>query len=348
MQKLMWAVVALMMVVAIVGSIFLLKVPDSGTGRIGGTGENPIPANGKQTYRLEVDGVMREFIVYRPTNVAVEQTLPLVVMFHGSNGSGSLMFRESGWVKMADAEGIMVAFPTGLKYHVFADDKVKHGQVVQNVAEHKTQWNTEDFAQKLDPAYPDQVLQDDVAFTRALVSFVKDNYATDTSRVYASGFSNGGAFAGELAVNAPDLFAAIALTSSGHLSDETVASRQAGEIDNFVPRPVMIMLGADDQKLTHGAGVDAFATDESAVQDGGVLKERMVRGWLGFEGLADEYTFDTAYNTAHFTYSTSLLGATNEFQFFIVPRMQHQYPNGNNFRFAVVDIFWPFFEQHSL
>ncbi|MDQ5951972.1 MAG: polyhydroxybutyrate depolymerase [Patescibacteria group bacterium] len=350
MKALLWSLVSLAAIGTIAVSLFVLRPFGGDTqGNGGGTPkENPVASSGKQTFHIEEDGVQREFIVYRPENLSVDEEVPVVYMFHGSGQSGEIFYKDSGWVDQADAGGFMVVFPTALKYHVFSEEKVVKGQVKNDVAVYQSKWNSYELASLLDPKYPGQELADDMDFTRDMVAFVNDNYATDTSRIYATGFSNGASFTSRLAVEATDIFAAFAPTSAGRIIDGVLAAVAEDDGESFTPRPVIQVIGSLDPKLTHAAEVEEFTTDESANTDGDAIKESYISGWIALEGLEDSYTYESISGSGHFTYADSTTGADNEYQLYVIDGMKHVYPNGENFRFDVTDVYWDFFKQYSL
>lgn len=64
------------------------------------------------------------------------------------------------------------------------------------------------------PRYAATSRGQDVAFTRAIINQVKTHYNVDSRKVYATGLSNGGGMALNLACQAPDLVAAVAVVST--------------------------------------------------------------------------------------------------------------------------------------
>lgn len=64
--------------------------------------------------------------------------------------------------------------------------------------------------------------EDDVGFVEALVEKIGADHKIDSSRIYATGISNGGDMSYRLAAELPDLFAAIAPVSGG-MSDDWMA-----------------------------------------------------------------------------------------------------------------------------
>ena len=347
MNKLVWVLLALVIAGVVVGSVLLMRMPEPAADVVLDPADNPVAASGKQTYSLAVDGSNRQFIVYRPETLEAEAEVPVVFMFHGSGQSGEQFYKDSGWVDKADEEGFMVVFPTALKYHVFSDEKIVNGKLKTDVATYQTKWNSYELPGLFDPAFPPQTAADDLAFTDAMLTFLDENYAVDNERIYATGFSNGAQFTMRLAVERSDVFAAFAPTSGGRIPDEVIAKIEAAS-QKPSPRPVVQVVGANDAKANYASGVDVFTTDESAANDGDPIKDNYITNYLVLEQLEDEYVYEELMNSAHFTYAESTAGADNEYQLYVVGNMGHIYPNENNFRVDITDIFWPFFEQYSL
>ena len=131
---------------------------------------------------LVVGELERTFGLYIPHTLA--DTPALVLAFHGSDGDATQP-RIFGFEQIADSEGFILAYPNGFEGHW--NDCRKGGSYSAN---------TQDV--------------DDVAFMRRLVAYLADRYGVDTTRVFATGWSNGGQFVYRLALECPDLVAAVA------------------------------------------------------------------------------------------------------------------------------------------
>jgi len=356
MNKLAWVMLALIGAIIVVGSWLLLKMPErqADVGEVGTPLNNPEAATGGQVYHLDVDGARREFIVYRPDNVSVTEELPVVFMFHGGGQNGGMFYRESSWTDKADEEGLMVVFPTALKYHVYSDTKVQNGKVLNDVAEYATRWSGARIETQLDPEYPDQVVHDDFEFVQAMVDFVDENYAVDTDRFYATGFSNGGGFVNSLMMSATDTFAAFASNASGGLTVDDLGTEVDYNPEGFVPRPSITLIGSLDPKLVYassvmlGEEITEFSTDESAADEGNAVRVRYIDPYLEIMGLTDSYTYEQNGPVSHFTFEDASVGTAAEFNLYVVDGMKHIYPNGENFPLVAAELYWPFFEQYSL
>ncbi len=301
-------------------------------------------APGKRTVNLRVEGVAREVIVYRPANLPANQPVPVVFAFHGTGGLGEVAYDNFGWKEKADEEGFMAVFPSALRYHIFDETLVKNGQVLHDVQRHTTKWNFFGLDKLLDPAYPNQHLYDDVRFVQASIALLKQHYAVDAERFYVTGFSNGGQFAQRLLVQMSDVFAAFALCSIGRGFDrESVTHANDYTSAPFQPRAVMQMIGELDPKLNYAAQVEAFPLDESAAAPGTWTNDYVMQPFVTLLGLSPEYTYKRTARASVFHYGGS--GAAT-YDFVIVEGMRHIYPNGENFSFQAVDVFWPFMKQH--
>ena len=304
----------------------------------------PTEEAGKRTVYLNVEGLAREVIFYRPPTLSANQVVPVVFAFHGTGGSGEVSYDNFGWKEKADQEGVMVVFPSALRYRIFEETLVKNGQVLHNVHSNTTKWNMFDFNELLDPAYPNQYVYDDVKFVQAILAVLKQYYAVDASRFYVTGFSNGGAFIQRLLVQMSDVFAAYAICSSGRSFDQEDTT-QTNVYTNapFQPRPVIQMIGEIDPKLTYAAKVEAFPLDETAAT-AGTATNFIMQGFVQLLGLPSTYEYRRTTRASTFHYGGR--GALS-YDFIVVEGMQHIYPNGENFNFAAVDLFWPFLKQYS-
>lgn len=286
----------------------------------------------KSIETLKMDGRERSFIVYEPKGVRSTDKLPVVIMFHGSGGDGEKFYNMSGWKEKADRTQIVTVFPSSAQYSCV----IKDGKPKRDVKK----WNEDKT--ELCPGAPD-VIADDVKFVRRLVGIVQTKYPTDPKRFYATGFSNGGNFTAKLAMDAPDLFAAIA-ASAGRLQDTT---RVPSEIIPFY--------------LTVGTHNDVERTNGPLPMSSAVLSnpevEALITTMLDKMRLSPEYSFGQGaysgggevsfaiYNQNRSSQSLRL--HPPEFRFLVVKGLTHEYANGKNNPAVYADIFWEFFERFA-
>lgn len=167
-------------------------------------------------HTLEIDGLERQFAVYRPDRPI--ESAAAVIILHGSRGSGERIRRASGYGfdALADRHGFVVVYPEGYEHH----------------------WNDCRAA----AAYRAKALNiDDVAFMRDLVSFIAAKYAVDRGTVFVVGLSNGGQMAYRLALEAPDLVRGVAAIAANLPTQRNLSCAPSG-----TAVPVMIVNGTAD------------------------------------------------------------------------------------------------------
>jgi polyhydroxybutyrate depolymerase len=137
--------------------------------------------NGTSLHTINVGGRDRVYRLYKPAGLPA--SAPLVVMLHGYSGSAVQAERDYKWDELADSAKFVVAYPNGI-------DRA---------------WNVNGGGCCGPPARQGV---DDVAFITAAVADIGKNIGIASSRVYASGISNGGIMSYTLACNT-GVFAAI-------------------------------------------------------------------------------------------------------------------------------------------
>ena len=118
--------------------------------------------------------------------------MPLVILLHGSNGSGVDILRNSHLAETADRHGFIVAAPNGAI------------TVARGYA-----WNIPGVP-TVSGTLPAKDARDDVAYLTGLVRRLVATGCVDDKRVYATGLSGGGRMASWLGCVVPRRFAAIA------------------------------------------------------------------------------------------------------------------------------------------
>lgn len=131
------------------------------------------------------------FWLYLPQNVpeeAIAQGLPLIVMLHGCHQTATQFAQGTRMNQWAERKGYAVLYPQ---------------QLVSNQSQRCWKWY-------------DRATQEgggDVPTIVAMIDKVAGAYAIDRSRVYVAGISAGAGMANILALNHPQLFAAVGLHS---------------------------------------------------------------------------------------------------------------------------------------
>ncbi len=171
-----------------------------------------------------------------------EGTVPMVLNLHWTSGTPEEQVSANGWLEVAQAEGFIMIAPFYGSY----DSVYRH---------------TDYFA---------EIVRD--AFTRYPV--------IDPSRVYVTGFSNGGAAAVALTDQYPELFAAIAPERW------MVGMRDWQKKGHDYDMPFQIIQGSNEYTYATASGAMAIMTDEQEALPDLMLFNEMV-----------DATFEPDYDT---------------------------------------------------
>ena len=139
---------------------------------------------------LLVNGVARDYWLHIPRGFAPSVPAPLLLAFHGHGATAVSFEHFSRLSLLADQRGFIVAYPQGA---VGADGRPG--------------WNT---YRHVDPS------TDDIGFVDALITHLQATVCVDPSRIYATGFSNGGGFVDVLACDLSTRIAAFAPVSGDY------------------------------------------------------------------------------------------------------------------------------------
>lgn len=150
----------------------------------------PIPPGTTANQSLFSGGLLRLYRLHIPSGYLPTSSIPLVLDFHGHGGSAKSQERLTGFSELADREDFLVVYPEGT---VGPDGK--------------TGWGT-------GPAKDPTV--NDVHFVSDLLTRLQATLCIDPQRIYATGFSNGGAMAAMLACIMASRIAAFAPVSGSY------------------------------------------------------------------------------------------------------------------------------------
>ena len=164
-------------------------------------------------------GVKRTYLLHVPARYDASKPTPLVLSFHGAGLWGVAQRDMSGWDAVADDEGFIVAYPSGLGsrgirvWHVNAADRSSA----------------------------------DNAFVSDLIDTLRARYNIDTTRIYANGLSNGGGMSFGLSCALSDRIAAVGLVGSA----QTEPWRSCRDT---TPVPMIDFHGTDDRFASYHGG----------------------------------------------------------------------------------------------
>ncbi|MBX3285224.1 MAG: prolyl oligopeptidase family serine peptidase [Actinobacteria bacterium] len=179
-----------------------------------GCGRSTVTAGTEQKQDLPESG--RWYLLTTPPEHDGETPLPLVIDYHGLSEGAEIHATFSQFGAYAAEHGFVVVQPNGT------------GEPVG--------WNV-----GLDPE-----TNPDLVFTQDLLSQLETDLCIDTSRIYATGLSNGAMMSSTLACTMADRFAAVAPVAGIMRADGCDPSR---------PVPVLTMHGTDDPILYFNGGV---------------------------------------------------------------------------------------------
>ena len=269
---------------------------------------------------LRVGTRERSYEIDVPARRERAQPLPVVIVFHGGGGSGDSVRRQSRMSARGEAEGFVAVYPQG------------SGGIAGKL---KT-WNAGTCC-----GYAMQQRIDEIAFVAALLDDLSASVAIDRARVYATGISNGGMMAYEVACALADRIAAIAVVAGEMTAlDRCRPSR---------PVPVLVIHGSDDRNLPVDGGIGAKAF---AVHDVRSVAAA-IDFWRRRDGCSDNTRSQVEGPVRRTSYSSCSGGS--EVELVMIEGGGHSWPGGDRLaRFldppatavdATAEI-WRFFARH--
>ena len=279
----------------------------------------------KERRTLTVDGAQRWYLVTVPPEAT--DPAPLVLDFHGLSEGAEFHSRTSGYSELAAEEGFVVAFPHGSRA--------------------LASWS-------VDPAGSNA----DTRFIDDLVAQLGDDLCIDTSRIYATGLSNGAVLSSVLGCTRAGAFAAVAPVAGVSFPDPC---------DPGVPVPLITFHGTADPILMYNGGVGGVLpellsgkpitpTTLPAPDLDGAGFPAAAAAWATANGCG-EFTDERVSETiVHRVWDCPRLGET---EFWIVLGGGHTWPGSDGLIGGFSQIFgsttmeidatrlsWEFFERH--
>ncbi len=307
---------------------------------------DPVPSSGCGTSTVgaidEVERTVPEtgrwFLLTTPEEHDGETPLPLVLDYHGLSEGAEIHSMMSAFGDHARDEGFVVVFPHGT------------GEPVH--------WDTA----------LDRTGNPDMAYTDAVLDLLERDLCIDTSRVYATGLSNGAFMSSALACTMPDRIAAIAPVAGVQHPEGCEAER---------PVPVLAYHGTEDPILLFNGGVrtgrlGSILDGQPAGETGAVVEEEPLpeadldgegypaaaAGWAEANGCDDAPTDEERTETVISRTWDCPSGAAVRFE--ILEGGGHSWP-GSEFSEAVGDVvgatdmtidataeIWAFFQRFAL
>ena len=308
------------------------KTPRPGQPKVTPTPTPGIPTTGNYTFALQVDELERRYIVHVPPRYDGKTPVPLVIVLHGGGTSPRTAMSETGWMTKADLAAFLVVFPEAM-----TPDPKRPSDFFGNPAK----WN--DGSTSLPPALRDV---DDVGFISALLDEMITQYSIDETRVFVSGFSNGGSMALRLGVELSDRIAAVAAVA-GYLF------RPKNPKLEF-PVSMIYFVGTDDPLVPLNGG--------EVRMPGGRFEKRppaadAAEQWANVLGCRRQpLASQVKEGVQLLTYGPGMDGT--EVAFYTIEGLGHTWPGGKRFlperivgktsnRIKATDVIWNFFRTHA-
>ena len=203
---------------------------------------------GNYLKKIEAGGRLREYRLHLPSGYDDTRRLPLLLAFHGSGATGSVLERETSLDDVADSLGFIVVYPDGLY----------------------RSWNIGECCRYAFAAHVD-----DVAFVSSLLDHLEANLSVDPARVFAAGYSDGGTLSFLLACSLSKRITAIAAVSAT-LFDPLPACNISR------PIPVLIVHGTADTNIPYNG--QPGATADAHTQHRKLSAHDVVQFWVSRDG----------------------------------------------------------------
>jgi len=269
---------------------------------------------------VRVGASERSYEIDVPAHRERAQALPVVIVFHGGGGAADSVRRQSRMSARGEADGFIAVYPQGSG----------------GIAGRLKTWNAGTCC---GPAMQQRI--DEMAFVAALLDDLPAAVAIDRARVYATGISNGGMMAYEVACAFADRIAAIAVVAGEMTALERCRPSR--------PVPVLVIHGSDDRNLPVDGGVGAKAF---AVHDVRSVAAA-VEFWRRHDGCADYARSEVDGTVRRTRYASCRSGS--EVELVMIEGGGHSWPGGDRLaRFldppsqaldATGEI-WRFFARH--
>jgi polyhydroxybutyrate depolymerase len=283
---------------------------------------------------ITADGRARSYVIHIPAGYTASRTYPLLLAFHGGYGSGAEMETFTGFDAKADAQGFIAVYPDSVSSH----------------------WND---GRGNTPAELEGV--NDVSFIQQLIANLESQLPIDTTRIYATGISNGGMFTQLLGCELSNVLAAIG-TDVGPIAAKVARQCHPGTI------AVVGIQGAADPLVPIGGGVvkssrllGSGGTVQSAAATMG-LWAKVDRCERAPAAISVPPTVGDGTSVVEYTYAGCTAGA--DVVYYVVQGMGHVWPpkagTGGALSFITrlitgptsgninaTDVMWDFFSRHA-
>ncbi|MDX1958077.1 MAG: PHB depolymerase family esterase [Leptospiraceae bacterium] len=264
--------------------------------------------------KININNRIRNYRIYIPENLGTKQN-KLVFVFHGGMGTAEFMEYISGFNRIAEREKFIVVYPNGT-----------------GKAENKfLTWNSWKCC-----GYALEKKVDDVKYIQAIINEIKENYSIDSSRIFATGFSNGGMMSLKLACDTND-FRAVASVGGSMFHLDCKPKKSVS---------VLLINGRKDMVVPYSGGVGTNSLTKSAK----LPIEKVYEFWREQNQCENETKIEDEFNPVQ--YSKTCNDKT-EVRLVEMKLEAHTWPSGNNLylsdesndSFKTSEEIWKFFSK---
>ncbi|MEL6676375.1 MAG: T9SS type A sorting domain-containing protein [Bacteroidota bacterium] len=187
---------------------------------------------GQQTFPDSIvhDGMFRSFLLYVPASYTGQDSVPLLLNYHGYGSNSIEQMLYGDFRPLADSFGFILVQPQGMPLNGVFHWNVGGWTVGSTI--------------------------DDIGFTSDLIDTLAARYTIDTDRVYSTGMSNGGFMSYQLACQLGDKIAAIA-SVTGSMTPEIF-----NDCTPAHPTPILQIHGTVDPVIPYNGNFFSKSMDE--------------------------------------------------------------------------------------
>jgi polyhydroxybutyrate depolymerase len=269
------------------------------------------PGQGSKPGWLDIGGRTRTYLLHVPPAYDGQRPLPLVLVLHGGGQRAESAERMSAMSAKADRENFFVAYPSGT-----------------GRSSRVPTWNSGNCC-----GYAMENKVDDVAFLRALINKLEDDYSVDPRRIFVTGISNGGMMSYRIGCELADQIAAIAPVEGA----QNIDCRPSG------PVSVIVFHGTKDRLVPFHGGSTPFQIG-SKRSDNSVANA--VAFWVKEDGCSPtpQHEENGAVHTDIYSGCKSGTGVA----LYAIQGGRHSWPGGRPSGNSVpaTDLMWSFFLRH--
>lgn len=285
-----------------------------------------------QVIYLDVGGLRRRYVAHVPPGFTPERSRPLVLMLDGRGGTPWTAMKSTQWSAQADAHDFVVAYPEALRLDPAGP---------QHFLDNPQMWSAGTGGSDVERS-----AVDDVAFLRATIEDAAARFAIDPRRIFMTGFSNGASMTYRMALEAPDVIAAIAPVAGHFRLPERAPSRAA---------PLLTLFGRLDPLTPFEGGDVDLPWGRREYRP---PARRSPAAWARLAGLGDEPTrVDEQPGLTVERFGPGPSGC--EVLFYAIHDLGHVWPGGHRLlpeklvgpasdRVRATELIWDFFRERPL